>query len=428
MRRTNLIGIDISDASIKVLQLDEERNVRAYGAKELKGGTIENGRIVDQDAFASALQEIFEQTKPKELKDEIENSRAIICLQETKLFTCTVPVPAEVKKGDLQAYVQKEAEKIIPFEFDEIYWDFDLTDHGGKRTAVFVSSSKPDLDQFVKAFHEAGIRPSFVGSELFCLGRALLPDAFENTQIIVDIGANTTSIGIFVHDTVCRASIVIPHGGSYFTEKIAENLHIPMSDAEALKRSEGLAAPESRSYIILKECMQLLVNEIKRAKTYYEEAFGHPITKIVAAGGSSLLPGLCDFLNEQTGVETVLADPLKKITGVDVFEHATPKILYSTVIGLALLTANDIPKLNLLTQYRYEDSDAQKEAIHIKDIRSWVDAQYVAYRIRKEALKYFSKMSVIIPVYKRLNTKLLLSTALTCSALGFLAWVIIVYI
>jgi len=430
MKRTNLVAIDISDASVKVLQLEADGSVEAYATQQLTPGIIENGRIVDHDGFSEALRQVLASTKPKKLPSDLDSLRAVICLPETKLFTCAVEIPASVRRSDLLNFVGDEAAKIIPFELDDLYWDFHATQKDGKTIAVFVAAPKTDLDLYVKGFHDAGIRPSFVGSEMFCLGRALLPDTFDDARMIIDIGANTTSIGIFVRDALARFSVVIPHGGSYFSQQIADRLGIPLEEAESLKRSQGLHIDDGKGgKAIMHDLVRPLAQEIASAKEYAQRVYGCAISEVLAAGGSSLIPGLCEFLSSETGLSVSIADPLIKIKGHDAFEENTPRILFSTVIGLALLSdRRDLPRINLLTQYRFEEGEIEKERLMISEVRSLSDLHYVVYQQRIKMVSYGQRVLAFLPVFKKLDLKLFLTVLLFTISLGVLAWVMMVYI
>jgi type IV pilus assembly protein PilM len=431
MKSSNLIGIDVSDSSIKVLQLDSEKNIFAYGTQSLPEGVVSKGRILNKEAFAATLMAILKNTKPHALSSESMNLRAVLCLPESKLFTHYMSVPESVKKGELETFIKGDAEKIIPFNLDEMYWDYHVAEKDKQRNATFIGVAKVDLDNYVEAFSHANIKPAFVGGELFSLGKALLPDsALEEDHIILDIGAHTTTIGIFADDAVANASVVVPIGGDYFTEMVSKALDISIPEAEKQKREFGVD-PESKSSEVtetLSACVMQIIGELNEAKVFFEKKTGNPIARIIVAGGSALLPGICAFIQKNTGIETSLADPLKKIPNHAALEEGTPSILFANVAGLALYgTHADGTQVNLLTQYRYQESDSQKELLSVRDVRSIGDLQYVIFMWRKRIKDRIARMNALLKSKFKIKPALILSLLFLAGTLYFLGWVILKY-
>lgn len=430
MKSSNLIGIDVSDSSIKVLQLDNEKNIFAYGTQDLPEGVVSKGRILNKDEFATILTQVLKNTKPHALSAQDMNLRAVLCLPESKLFTHYVAVPETVKKSELETFIKEDAEKIIPFNLEEMYWDYHVAEKGKERHATFIGVAKADLDNYVEAFSHANIKPAFVGGELFSLGKALLPDSMlEEDHIILDIGAHTTTIGMFADDAVANASVVIPIGGDHFTAEVAKELELTVEEAEKQKRELGLTDHKSNKVApVLGLAVMKIIDEVKEAKAFFEKKTGNLVTHIVVAGGSALLPGICEFIEKNIGTETRLADPLKKIPNHTVLEESTPSILFANVAGLALYgTHADSTQVNLLTQYRYQESDSQKELLSVKDVRSLSDLQYVIFMWKKRAKDKVAEVNALLKNKLKIKPALVLSLLFLAGTLYFLGWVMLKY-
>lgn len=430
MRRSNAVGIDVSDSSIKVLQLEGSDTIAAYGAADLPSGVVENGRILNKEVFAETLRSILKQTKPTVLYSENENLRAVLCLPETRLFTHYITIPDGIGKADVRAFVEEDAAKIVPFDMDELYWDYHSVEREGGRHATFVGVPKIDLDNFVEAFSYAKIKPSFVGGELFSLGRALLPpEILTERYLIVDMGAHSTTIGIFGEDSIANVSIVIPKGGSFFTKVIADELEIEIEEAETLKRQFGLIAQKKEKNIreALFPHMMLIADKINEARSYYEKRTGKKIDHIIAAGGSSLIPGIGDFFNEKTQTPVELAEPLRKIKNAEVLGSDTPSILFSTVIGLALQADDHLASIDLLTLYRYQENEARKELLKLQDVHTLSDLHYFLYGLFHLLREFVVLHMDRLTFFKKLNIKLLASFLFLGATLTFLVWVVVKY-
>ncbi|MFZ2252825.1 MAG: pilus assembly protein PilM [Minisyncoccia bacterium] len=434
MRHVNLIGVDVSESSIKVLQLDSSNTITAYGSATLPQSVVVKGRILDEEAFSDALNKILKETKPNILHSENNILRAVLCLPESKLFSHYCIVPETISQNEIREYICTEAQKIIPFEIDDLYWNYHVVEKNGVRNATFISVEKANLDNYIKAFSYAKIRPKFVGGELFALGRALLPDTLlDEDYIILDIGAHSTTIGMFSNDAVPNDSILVPQGGEYFTQFLAEKLGVPVEEAERMKREYGIDASHERTHVpeALRESLSSLIKKIAEAKSYFERKTGNSIAHIILAGGSALIPHLDIFISEKLGVKTTIANPLSKIKGYELFEKDVPAIFFANVIGLALsATHSDFLDINLLTQYRKDEHDTADEHLAVRDVRSLNDLSLVSNNFMRKgrvSIKNFLNNIKRKMPKVHINLKLSVTILLLLTAISILIWVITKY-
>lgn len=428
MKHPSLVGIDISGSSIKVLQIDDENNITAYGRGALEVGVVENGRILDKEKFSLTLNEILSNTKPEILSTKDGGLRSVLCLPESKLFTHYLALPDDIKKGEVKDFVLSKAQTIIPFETDDLYWDFHVAEEDGKRSVTFVGVKKEDLDNYVEAFTYANVKPAFICGELFALGYSLLPQTvLVEDYVVIDFGARSTTIGLFAVDVIANASIKVPYGGEYFTQKISERLNLSAEEAEKRKREYGLNPEHEDSGVpaIVRECLMEIIVKINEARVFFEEKTGNPIKHVVLTGGSSLLPNIQSFMSEQMSADVQLASPLTRIKNQGVFEKETPEIFFANVIGLAFYgNSKDRTRINLLNQYRYEAGDSIKEVLRIIDIRTASDFYYVLYSFTQRGKDFLLPR---LGYLKKINFRLVLSGLLLIATIGLLMWVITNY-
>ncbi len=431
MKHTHQVSIDISDSSIKVLCLDKEGVVVAYGSDVLKPGIIEKGHIIDADVFSATLNAILEKTQPMVLKSKDTTLRAVVSLPESKLFTHYLTIPPEVKKTDIAAYVCQDAERTIPLEMDEMYWDYHIVTDGIERNATFVGVRKEDLENYVEALTRADVRPLFVGGELFSLGRSLLPSSLGNeSYMIIDIGTRTTTIGIFGEDAIANVSVKVQKGGEYFTQSLVKALGIDAAQAEEQKRQYGVTKgqKDKKAYDTLRTCISELSAEMLKAKDYFEKTTSNTVAHIVLSGGTALLPGIAEAVEEFTHVHTYVGDPLSKVVHGEVFGTDTPGIFFANVIGLALGSNNTkLSRINLLAQYAHSESLARKGSNQTGTTLFFGDLytrMYMNVRASYATLRQFLHK---IGVEKGFNSKLVFTVLFLVVSLAFLIFVILRY-
>lgn len=374
MKHTNLIGVDVSETSIKVLQLDTNNQVTAYGQAELPIGVIEKGLIINVLEFSKVLNGLLETTKPKILSDENTILRSVLCVPESKLFSYYTTIPDSVGQNEEKNYIFTEASKIIPVEMSSLYGNYHVAVENGVRSATFLGIKKDYLDNYIQAFTQAKVEPAFISGELFAIGRSVLPEPpLAEDCMIVDIGARSTSVGMFSIDAVPNMSILIKQGGRHFTEFLADKLQVSQEDAELKKCEFGVDKRHEETQVpnFLLECLAPTMEKIIKAKVHFEQKTGNPIKYIIISGGSALMPGLDILMAEKIEVDVSVANPFSKIKNYDFLTEGSNAIFLTNVIGLAICANQaNFAHINFLSQYLENNVDVSFE---VDKGESWVE-------------------------------------------------------
>ncbi len=376
-----LVGVDISDHSIEVLLLNKDREITSYGRSILEEGIVQNGEIINQKKLSEILKKTLSETKPeplevpehtrklKKIKLKKKEHKAIISLPDSKTY---IQVFQFENNKNLYEKVKKKVKATIPFDFEELYWDFMELKGKDKNNILCVAASRDIVDMYIYFFKSTNIEPVAFEIEGDSIGRALLPlktireevsikkkkrkkkrqvIADGKERMIIDMGARTSALSIFNKDAELALSVSLPYAGYYFTKKVAEKLDISIEEAEEKKQKEGFSK-DSETGAILEEHGKKIVKEIKQAIVYYENYFGGEVKEILIAGGTSLLPGIGKFLDDNLNPKVKSGNPLRKIENGKILSDKDP-ILYSNVIGLSLRSLLDKPieeGINLLPE------------------------------------------------------------------------------
>jgi len=351
-RKKLAIGIDISDYSVEVLRLSKSGEVLAYGRVILEEGVVQDGKILKKEQLAKKLKELFLNTKPRPLDPSHAHLYAVVSLPESKTFIHYLELPLSLRGDELKRRIYEEASKIVPYDTQNIYWDYTAIPDKESRRVLFVGAPKEITDEYVEIIRLAGLEPVVLDVESASLGRSLVkPLSLEASSMVLDIGSRTTNLDIFDSKGLLHLSVTIPVAGSHFTKAIAEELKIGNDEAEKMKRSLGLddKKKDNKVFSILRESFQKIIKEINAAISYYEEQSGEKIQEIILAGGSALLPKVDEYLAVNLEKKVTIGDPLKQIKGGQVLGRENHPILFANVIGLALRGAGDISAgINLL--------------------------------------------------------------------------------
>jgi type IV pilus assembly protein PilM len=334
------IGLDISDFSLKLVQLNkagESFSIQAINKIDLPAGVIDDGEIKNREELVKYLKNLIE--KPKYGK--ISSHEVTACLPENKTFVKLI----EVDNGpnDLKETIMAEMEKHIPMPIDEIYFDWQIISKDQNKNLVLLGAAPRQIvDDYTNIFDELGLSVFALEIESSAICRALLPeegsrfkDGQQKNYAVLDIGAKRTSMILYAHKTILF-TVSLPISGEAVTKNIADNLKIDRDQAERAKIICGLDEQKAEGVIreILGSQINELVRKIKEIISYYETHFpGHgPISSIYLCGGGANIENIDKILADSLGLQVALGDPLLNIKD----NHEKINQLFSETYSLAL--------------------------------------------------------------------------------------------
>lgn len=357
------IGLDISDLSLKLIQLKQKRGkikIQALGRQILPKGVIENGEIINEEEVIKAINKMI--SKPK--YGTVSSDEVIACLPETKTFIKTIRI--EDNPNKISDIVEHEIEKHVPFSIDEMYYDWQTIKKSENYSLILVGAApKKIVDQYTQLLNNAKLSIHALEIEPVSICRSLLPEEsmkFDRkiniNYAILDIGAKRTSIIIYAHNTIIT-SISLPISGEETTEKISKTLEISHDQAEKAKVICGLDKQKAQGVIseILSEKIDNLITRLKETINFFYANYGDlgPIDEIMLCGGGSNIKNLDHVIFESTKIKTIhgdifinLAEIEEKFSGILEEKHyikdknktavytQTSIFAYATTIGLAL--------------------------------------------------------------------------------------------
>lgn len=335
-------SLDISDYSIELICLKGNINNPRLLAMErsiLEPGIIEDGRIINKEALKKILAALIRSPRFGKLKTK----RFIFSLSESKTFILIFSLPKNLKKRKELEFIKAEASQILPLPLRDICFDFEITRRENSKEVFLAAVQKNIINDYLEVFKSLKLYPLVIETESLALARSLINDPKETT-LIVDIGARNTNFSIFDSGKL-RFSRTLDVAGNRFTISLADGLGVSFSEAENLKKGSGLnpKTKKGKSFLILQRDIQTIVLEIRNIERYFQKKENKEIKKIILAGGSSMLPLLPQYLEENLEKPVAIGDPWARIN-IDIlkkkkyFKEALEinPILYATCIGSSL--------------------------------------------------------------------------------------------
>ncbi len=341
-------GLDISDTSIKVLDLTKQGgqySPTAFANIPLFDRVINNHMIVSEKKLADNILQAI--TVARKI-----NTPYVICsIPEAKSFVRNVSLP-RMSEDEIDGAIPFELEQDIPVPVDQVYLDWQIIKQDSSKFDLLVTAApKEYVDSLVGSLKLAKLIPVALEIESQATARALIgPDNLQKKVLIVDLATKQTSF-IIVDNGIIQYTSSIPTAGNAMTESIARNLGLKYEEAERLKQSGGAAAPdllESMRKSVL-PVLDSILEEIKNIFRFYSEynPDHKSIETILLCGGTAKLAGMADYFSGRlnagsTGmfINVSLGDPWANIMSLKTEQSLpftpTEALGFTTVVGLAI--------------------------------------------------------------------------------------------
>ena len=338
------IGLDISDRSLKAVQLKRTFNgrlgLRGMGQLELPAGIFADGELKNTEGFTEALHRLLSRAQV----GKFTTTYLVASLPEPKTFIKLIDVPP-MSPAEIPQAIRWEAEHHIPIPIEETYWDWQQVGLplGNARLPILLGvAPKTIVDSYTAALSSAGLIPTAFEIEATAITRCLFPLKETNVNqatIIIDIGATRTGLTLFDQKTI-QFTVSLPISGRKITETIAASLSLSDAEAEQAKILCGLDPKKCRGAMatILKQVMDNLLQHIREAIVFYQEHFpgGQPVHQIMLCGGGSNFKGIDQYLTENLKLPVQLGNPWLNLEPARAPLKPAELLSYTTAIGLAL--------------------------------------------------------------------------------------------
>jgi len=310
-----LFGMDISSSSVKMVELvDAGRGnpkVDSYVIEALPKDAVADGNITNLEAVVDTVQRGW-----KKLGTRTKN--VALALPTAAVITKKIIVPAGLREEELELQVEGEANQYIPFALDEVNLDFQVVGpapSGPEEVEVLIAASRKEkVDDRIAVAEASGLKALIMDVEAYAMQasfeliqRQFPDDGKDQNVALVDIGGNVTNITVLRNDSAVYTREQA-FGGSQLTQDIMRQYGMSQEEAETAKRAGGL--PDNYEAEVLRPFMENAALEIQRAMQFFFTSTQYnSVEHIVLTGGSAVIPGLEDMVQQRTQVSTIVANP-----------------------------------------------------------------------------------------------------------------------
>ena len=347
--KKNYVGIDIGSSAVKMVECASHggrARLVTYGYAEADLNVMHASSPEDEKRAASVIKRVYEES-------HVSTKRTIAALPNFSVFSSIISLPYMSKKELAQA-VTWEAKKFVPLPIEDMVLDWRPLDQRKSEDKkkkkngdteqqeyqrILITAAPKDLvERYVRIFKMAELELVAMETESFALERSLV-GRDPSVIMLVDLGAFSTDISI-VESGIPVLSRSIDVGGSTITKAIAQSLNIADKRADQFKQDIGFSTQATNNIPkIIESTISPIINEIKYSFDLFQgRNKSDVVEKIVLTGGSSVVPGLTNYLKDILNINVYIGDPWARVIYPvelkSILQELGPR--FSISIGLAM--------------------------------------------------------------------------------------------
>ena len=318
-RKPPLVGLDISSTAVKLLELSrsgDRYRVESYAVEPLPPNSVVEKSVTDAEAVGEAVRRAVKRSGTRA-------RHAAVAVAGSSVITKIIPMPASLSDTDMEAQIELEADQYIPYPLEEVYKDFEILGPSANNPdtvdVLLAASRSENVDMRRAAVEAGGLDTRVVDIEAYALENAfsllssqLEDEGIEKTVAVIDIGATMTTLNV-LHDLKIIYTRDQVFGGKQLTEEIMRRYGLSYEEAGMAKRQGGL--PDNYVPEVLEPFKEAMAQQVNRSlQFFFSSSQYNSIDQIVLAGGSASIPGVDSLIQEQLGIDTLIANPFAKMS------------------------------------------------------------------------------------------------------------------
>lgn len=317
-KKNNLVGLDISSSSIKLLELSKRNDkihVESYGVLPLQSGAVVEGEISNVEQIGEVILRLLSLSK------STANDVAVALL-DASVIKKTVEMDASLSDYDLEQQVHYEAPSYMPFNNEAMALDFSVigeSDNDENLVKVLIAACRQSsVDMVHSAIESGGGECKIIDLESYCIERAFselilkqLPsENITDIVALIDIGAENMNFRIMLGGKIIYQQD-FNYGGKKLTEEIQKRYGMAESDAGKAKKHPD-TLPDDYVPVVLKEFnRQVCSNIIQSIQSFFSSRQHKSVDYIVLSGGAAMTMNLKDEVETKIDIPTFIANPFE---------------------------------------------------------------------------------------------------------------------
>jgi cell division protein FtsA len=260
-----VVGVDVGTTKVAALiaEVSEDDHLEVIGVGIVPSRGMKKGVVVNPEevveSIVSAVQKSEQQSGFKIVSAFVGISGGHISTQTSQGVVAVRHPERQISPDDVQRALEaarvvtvpadREIVHVLPRHYvvdgqDGIKNPVGMLGHRIEVQTTIVSGAMTSVNNLVRCVERAGLGIDSLVLQPVAAAEAVLTEAEREIGVtLVDIGAGTTDIGVFVEGALVFAA-VLPVGGFQVSNDLAVGLRTPFAAAEEIKVRHGYALPE----------------------------------------------------------------------------------------------------------------------------------------------------------------------------------------
>lgn len=319
-RPRRLVGVDISGARVKLLELEcagTDCRVLAYASEAIPEGAIRDRQILDVEAVARVILRALERSGSR-------SRDAAIAVAGTSVITKTILMPAGLSADEMESQIHFDAEHHIPHPIEEVSLDFQIlapdADHPQLNRVLLAACRRDHIEIRAAALEMAHMRVRLVDVEQYALQNACCllnnqPSHLGDKACIAifDVGDESTRLTVQRGGESLYAR-EIDFSGAALTQEVITHHGLGNFDMLRTRLRSGELGPDPLDRQIHDFALRMS-EHIERALSFYQSVASNgdaPVDHIVVTGSPTLFPNLERALATSLPWPLSLGNPLQE--------------------------------------------------------------------------------------------------------------------
>ncbi|MCP9484382.1 MAG: type IV pilus assembly protein PilM [Gaiellaceae bacterium MAG52_C11] len=355
--RRELVGLKVGGSQLAASRVvnNGSASLVQVARRPLDRGIVVGGEVRDVQALAHALDSFF-------TEHNLPRRGVRLGLATRGIGVRAFDIDGIADERQLENAIRFRAHEAVSIPIEEAVLDYHVVsqtvdEHGNvSRRILLAAAYREPIERYVEVCRAAKIELAGIDLEAFALLRAIGPDASDPAKeaasavVAVSLGHDRSTLAIS-DGAVCEFTRVLEWGGGMLESAIAVELKVAADEATELKLGVSLVgdtyedsgedpAEDPRQPAVretVKGELQKLARELIASLQFYQSQPGsRAISHILVSGGTSLIPGLPEELEQLTRVDVRRADSLAHVQAADDVRSRDDLASLAVAIGLGM--------------------------------------------------------------------------------------------
>ena len=341
---TGLLGVDINNHSVKVIELDRDRRTGVYQVTRFGYASV--SQVGMPDNSVESVQNVAAAVSEAVSLSGSKLKHAAAAVFGNSVINKVVDVPSGLNDDELEMFLSINSDKYIPFPLNEVAMDFQKLNFPSafkSSEKILLTACRRDaIDKQVEAINLANLSVEVVDVAPFAAERALRDRVQnfnvenESSRLIVDVGDNyivcnliDSEGALFVWEEAIKCSSI---------QQDVSGLNEP-SDIDSIFESSLIQCRDKIKKSSRKVFIQALTVALKRALQMASSSTNYEIKNLVLIGDVILTVNEVTIIGDHLDVKVNLGNPFQNMTfdpSLNSSQLALRASSFTTACGLAL--------------------------------------------------------------------------------------------